>query len=273
MATGRAKKTIKFNPLALGEAAKPEPTGLLQALSADALKPDPVSIPKPARKTKADVKAKVEVTVKPEVEIKPQAKAKAKAKAVKVSKTKAGADAKLSKVEVKTSPAKKKPNVVPKVKAAVLDVPTPDASAPVAPGAEASAQQQSKAAEEIKGKSCFGWVRRKPSVQAPVGTLLSAHEIVPGPKENMYGFYEGDGSFVSLMRLEGPITQSGKRFLPLALAGFAVGGPLGLIAASLLNTRPHAIFLARQQSGEAKYVSLDSQGLGVLKGIALISAP
>ncbi len=264
MATGRAKKTIKFNPLALSESAKPEQTGLLQALSTDALKPDPVSISKPARKTKADVKANVEVKAKPKV----KAKSEAKAKTVKVSKPKAGADAKLVNVDTKINPAKKRSKAPPKVDAAVLDAPTPDAS-----GVEASAQQQDKAAEQTQGKSCFGWAHRKPSVQAPVGTLLSAHEIVPGPKENMYGFYERDGSFVSLMQLEGPITQSGKRFLPLALAGFAVGGPLGLIAASLLNTRPHAIFLARQPSGEAKYVSLDSKGLGVLKGIALISAP
>ncbi len=258
MATGRAKKTIKFNPLALGESAKPESTGLLQSLSGDAIKPEPASIPKSARKTKADVKAKVEVKAKPE----------AKPKAVKVSKTKAGVDATLSKVDAKTRPAKKRPKAHPKVETPVLDAPTLDV-----PDVETSAEQQNKAAEESKGKSCFGWARRKPSVQAPVGTLLSAHEIVPGPKAHMYGFYEGDGSFVSLMQLEGPITQSGKRFLPLALAGFAVGGPLGLIAASLLNTRPHAIFLARQPSGEPKYVSLDSKGLGVLKGIALISAP
>lgn len=266
MVTGRAKKTIKFNPLALGESAKPESTGLLQALSADTLKPDPTSIPKPARKTKADIKAKIEVKAIPEVKAKPEAKAKTKA--VKVSKSKAGADTKLSKVDAKGSPAKKKPKASPKVEASVLDTPALDV-----PDVEASAAQQTNAAEELKGKSCFGWVRRKPSVQAPVGTLLSAHEIVPGPKENMYGFYEGDGSFVSLMKLEGPIAQSGKRFLPLALAGFAVGGPLGLIAASLLNARPHAIFLARQPSGESKYVSLDAKGLGVLKGVALISAP
>ena len=263
MATTRAKKTIKFNPLAVSESTKKESTGLLQGLSADAIKPDPVSIPKPARKTKADVKANAEVEAKPEVKAKPEAKAKA----VKVSKTKAGADATLSKVDAKTRPAKKRPKALPKVEAPVLDAPPREA-----PSVEASAEQQNKAAEEVKSKSCFGWARRKPSVQAPVGTLLSAHEIVPGPKENIYGFYEGDGSFVSLMQLEGPITQSGKRFLPLALASFAVGGPLGLIAASLLNTRPNAIFLARQPSGESKYVSLDSKGLGVLKGIALISA-
>ena len=262
MATTRAKKTIKFNPLAVSESTKQESTGLLQGLSADAVKLEPVPSPKLGRKTKSDVKAKAEVKAKPEIKAKPEVKAKpeAKAKAVKVSKTKAGADATLSKVDAKSSPAKKKTKVLPKVEAPTVDAPAVEAPALEIP-----------VAEEVKSKSCFGWARRKPSVQAPVGTLLSAHEIVPGPKENLYGFYEGDGSFVSLMQLEGPITQSGKRFLPLALASFAVGGPLGLIAASLLNTRPNAIFLARQPSGESKYVSLDSKGLGVLKGIALIS--
>ena len=155
----------------------------------------------------------------------------------------------------------------------MVDAPTLESPKATPPGVGASAAQQTKGTEAIKGKSCFGWTRRKPSAQAPEGTHLSAHEIVPGSTKNIYGFYEGDGNFVSLMQLEGPIAQSGKRFLPLAVAGFAVGGPLGLIAASLLNTRPHAIFLARQPSGEPKYVSLDSKGLGVLKGVALISKP
>ncbi len=250
MATTRAKKTIKFNPLAVSESTKQESTGFLQGLSADAVKLEPVSISKLGRKTKSEAKLKAEV--KP--------KSQPKAKPVKPSQTKTGAAVKISKVDAKSSPAKKKTKVLPKVEA-----PTVEAPAVGAPALEIPV------AEEVKSRSCFGWARRNPSVQAPVGTLLSAHEIVLDPKENIYGFYEGDGSFVSLMQLEGPITQSGKRFLPLALASFVVGGPLGLIAASLLNTRPNAIFLARQPSGESKYVSLDSKGLGVLKGIALIS--
>ena len=250
MATTRAKKTIKFNPLAVSESTKQESTGLLQGLSADAVKLESVPSPKLGRKTKSEAKPKTEVKLK----------SQPKAKPVKPSQAKTGAAVKISKVDAKSSPAKKKTKVLPKVEAPTVDAPAVEAPALEIP-----------VAEEVKSKSCFGWARRKPSVQAPVGTLLSAHEIVPGPKENLYGFYEGDGSFVSLMQLEGPITQSGKRFLPLALASFAVGGPLGLIAASLLNTSPNAIFLARQPSGESKYVSLDSKGLGVLKGIALIS--
>ena len=74
------------------------------------------------------------------------------------------------------------------------------------------------------------------------------------------------------MHLEGPIVRLESKFLPLALVGFAVGGALGLAAASLLNIRKHTIFLARQPSGERKYVLVDSNGIDYLKRMVLTSA-
>ena len=142
-------------------------------------------------------------------------------------------------------------------------------SAPEAASTAAATERPNKPLEAGQGHSSFGWLHRRPTVQALDGKLLTVHEIVRGSQDDIYGFYEADGSFVSLMHLEGPIDRLEAKFFPLALVGFAMGGALGLVAASLFNIRKHAIFSARQPSGKLKYVSVDSNGIDYLRRVVL----
>jgi hypothetical protein len=108
-----------------------------------------------------------------------------------------------------------------------------------------------------------------PVAQIKDGQVLNVCDIVSGPQPDIVGFYESSGDFVSLMQLEGPIDPPRAGFFSLALAGFAIGGPLGFAAASILSVRKHSIFLARQTSGQHKYVSLDLRGLSHLRRMAV----
>ena len=123
-------------------------------------------------------------------------------------------------------------------------------------------------AERIDTGAAQTALRNRPVAQVRYGDVLSVREIVLGPKSEELGFYETNGEFVSLMHLEGPIDQSRSGFFPLAVAGLVMGGGLGFVTASVLNIRKHTIFLARQSTGQHKYVALDWHGLSHLKRMA-----
>lgn len=272
MATARTKKTIKFNPLSATEPAQSKRTGLLVGLAGEA---GPVR--KKVNKQSVTDTPSVQKKVKRQTVKAPNSSLEASDKPAPIQNIEAVA----AKVDTKRRAARKKP-IAKDIKAPEA-AEIPQASPPDTPSGnenktESTAGVDNSAGAEknqtqSKGNSVFGWIHRKAQVRYFDGKLFSAHEIVRSPLEDVYGFYEAKGSFVSLMHLEGPIDQANTKFLPLAFAGFVMGGPLGLFAASLLSLRRQNIFLARQPAGDDRYVSLDSNGIALLKRVAPVSAP
>ena len=274
MATTRTKKTIKFNPLAVQQAAPTKRTGLLTGVSVEppktvrtAKRAKPVSQAKPSVEILTPATA-VGVTKSATKKVTKKTPAKRTRQPSKSSAALSASGASLASEgdnPLKSHEVATKRPLFQKKRPAKQPIETVLASAADIPFVAPSTEQPNKRLEASPGNAYFGWLHRRPSEQALDGKLLSAHQIVRGPQEDTHGFYEADGSFVSLMHLEGPIDQTETKFFPLALVGFAIGGALGLAAASLLNIRKNAIFLARQPSGEPKYVSLDSNGIDYLK--------
>ena len=293
MVTTRSKKTIKINPLAVSESRPIKRTGLLASSSAEsatqnsgASRPKPVPTAKPAtrvpqptvavelkpvvtKKNNKKVKTDRATVAKVPAEQAPKKTSKSSVK-VTVSDTSSIAngsnDPKAGDVAARRPPVEKQPKVKQPA-----DL-SPSATEDVHDGPPA-AEKENQSTRADQGKTYFDWLYRKPSVRVRDGKVLGAHEIVRSPQLDVYGFYEADGNFVSLMHLEGPVDQPEANFLPLALTGFAIGGPLGLVAASLLKTRKHSIFLSRQPSGEHKYVLLDSKGIEYIKRVVHAPSP
>lgn len=292
MATTRSKKTIKFNPLAASESGTTKRTGLLPSSSVEAAKQNSgASRAKPESKAKPVSKAsKPNVAVESKRAVTKQSNEKIKIdKPIAAKATAEQAPKKTSKSKVK-APVSAKPPVAnvsndldagkSAAQSPIVDKPPTikqpaDLSSPAAEDVHdgpPAAEKENQSSRAGQGKAYFDWLYRKPSVRVRDGKVIGAHEIVRGPQLDGYGFYEADGTFVSLMHLEGPVDQPETNFLPLALTGFAVGGALGLVAASLLNTRKHSIFLSRQPSGEHKYVLLDSKSIEHIKRMVHVSS-
>ena len=271
MATTRIKKTVSINPLDRSPAQSNKRKSVLPGV--------PKTSAAAARSRKANAKDSVKKVVR-------DAKAQKSVKATPVNAT----PVKSTRKSVEPKPAK---SSVPKepvkrpAKAATparLGKPTRKVAAPAPvekPARKAAtAHNQDDVASSASAKpdhrgnnggSASGqkWARSSPIAQDRDGQVLSVCDIVAGPVPDVVGFYESSGDFVSLMQLQGPIDPPRAGFFSLALAGFAIGGPLGFAAASILSVRKHSIFLARQTSGQHRYVALDLRGLSHLRRMAV----
>jgi hypothetical protein len=253
MATTRAKKTIRLNPLVVDTKSAPPRSGLLSD--------SPVAARTGTAKTKS-------VAARPEkTKAKPSVKGTGKAVAKKTSK----ADIKSIK-QVKPASPEKAVAASGVLEEKKKSVKTPrnkskDVVANAAPAVSAS-QEYGRSNEGQAEVVAVPVLRNRPVAQVRYGDVLSVREIVPGPQSDEFGFYEPNGEFVSLMHLEGPVDRSRSGFFPLAVAGLVMGGGLGFVTASILNIRKNTIFLARQLNGQHKYVSLDWNGLSHLKRMA-----
>jgi hypothetical protein len=257
MATTRIKKTVSVNPLdrspVPSNKRKSVLSGVSEASASTARSPkarakDPVKKVAPDVKARKSVKsARKSVESKPAQSNVPKEPAKRPAKAatpVRLAKpvSKAIAPAPVEKPVRKAATAHTQDDAV--------------SSASVNPGSGKNS------GHSASGQHSVG---SRPVVQIKDGQVLNVCDIVSGPQPDVVGFYESSGDFVSLMQLEGPIDPPRAGFFSLALAGFAMGGPLGFAAASILSVRKQSIFLARQTSGQHKYVSLDLRGLSHLR--------
>lgn len=105
-------------------------------------------------------------------------------------------------------------------------------------------------------------------VRFRTGTTIAQTYIISHGETGEYGFIDPHGEFVSLMHLEGPILAQSRfegGFPALGLLGAFLGGPLGLLGASILSIRKQSIFKAKQIASTDKYISLDHASLSFLQ--------
>lgn len=266
MATTRIKKTVSINPLDRSPAQSNKRKSVLPGM--------PKTSTSAARSRKANAKDSVKKVVR-------DAKAQKSVKATPVKATRKSVESKPAKSSVPKEPVKRPAKAATPAR---LGKPTRKVAAPAPvekPARKAAtAHHQDDVASSASAKpdhrgnnggSASGqkWARSSPIAQDRDGQVLSVCDIVTGPVPDVVGFYESSGDFVSLMQLQGPIDPPRAGFFSLALAGFAIGGPLGFAAASILSVRKHSIFLARQTSGQHRYVALDLRGLSHLRRMAV----
>lgn len=257
MAATRVKKTISFNPLAADTQRK---TRLL-----DVAKPTaPSASPRPPKASTAAAKK-----ISPD-EVKTPAVKKVvtstKKSPVKAPSTVATAPKKKSAKTTPTISAAPKKKPAKKVESVPLETLQPPVDEPVIPAEPIASNSAHEAlAEQAVVIPKKTWFAARHSVQAYDGHSVTSHEIVVSKGSKALGFNDRGGAFVSLMHLEGPIDDSNSTFFPLAIAGFALGGPLGIAAASLFGLRKQTIYLARQSAGNGTYVSLGWRDINYLK--------
>ena len=257
MAATRVKKTISFNPLAVDTTRKTRLIDVAQpaapsasprqpkasATAAKKISPDEVKTPavkkiaKPPKK--APVKTPLTVVAAP------------KKKSAKTTPT------------ISTTPKKKPAKKVESVPLETLQTPADEPVIQAEPIASNSAHEA--LAEEAVVSPKKSWFAARHNVQAYDGHSVTSHEIIVSRGSKALGFNDRGGAFISLMHLEGPIDDSNSTFFPLAIAGFALGGPLGIAAASLFSFRKQTIYLARQSGGSGTYVSLGWRDINFLK--------
>ena len=235
MTATRTKKTISFNPLDVSATPKNKRKRVLSGASdasASAARSPKVNAKDPLKKVGSDAKAqKSGKSARTLVESKP------------------------AQSSVPREPAKRSAKAV-----------TAHTQDDVVFSASVNPDDEKKFGRSASGHDRVG---PEPVAQIKDGQVLNVCDIVSGPQPDVVGFYESSGDFVSLMQLQGPIDPPRAGFFSLALAGFAVGGPLGFAAASILSVRKHSIFLARQACGQHRYVSLDLRGLSHLRRMAV----